>query len=73
MNCDRCGFYCCDESREDCPICGTAYAVDAVEVEEVEEDGQIEDDGQPTEYEEWQDLYGGDVEEYGTFGCYDNE
>lgn len=34
---------------------------------------EYEDDGQPSEYEEWQDVYGGDVEEYGTFGCYDNE
>ena len=29
-----------------------------------------EDDCQPSEYEEWQDVYGGDVEEYGTFGDY---
>jgi len=35
-------------------------------------DDEPEDDGQPSEYEEWQDLFGGDVEEYGTFGDYDD-
>jgi hypothetical protein len=29
-----------------------------------------EDDGQPTEYEEWQDVYGGDDWDHGQF---DNE
>ena len=28
-------------------------------------EADFEDDGQPTEYEEWQDVYGGD-------DCYDN-
>lgn len=31
---------------------------------------EYEDDGQPTEYEEWQDLYGGDDWDQGQ---YDNE
>ena len=34
--------------------------------------GNYEDDGQPSEYEEWQDYYGGDVEEYGSYGEYDS-
>ena len=29
-----------------------------------------EDDGQPSEYDEWQDHYGGDDFEYGTYGDY---
>ena len=32
-------------------------------------DPDFEDDGQPSEYEEWQDYFGGDVEEYGTYGA----
>lgn len=31
---------------------------------------EYEDDGQPTEYEEWQDVYGGDDWDHGQF---DNE
>ena len=33
---------------------------DSVEIE-------IEDDGQPTEYEEWQDVYGGDDWDHGQY------
>lgn len=37
------------------------------------DDGQeleFEDDGQPTEYEEWQDLYGGDDWDHGQYDEY---
>ena len=31
---------------------------------------QMEDDGQPSEYEEWQDYFGGlGVEKHGTYGA----
>ena len=30
----------------------------------------FEDDGQPTEYEEWQDVYGGDDWDHGQYDCY---
>jgi len=40
--------------------------LDADETEEIEP----EDDGQPTEYEEWQDFYGGDDWDHGQ---YDNQ
>jgi hypothetical protein len=47
------------------------------DVEVYDDDGYYDDeydydDGQPSEYDEWQDVYGGDVEEYGTFGDYDH-
>ena len=47
-----------------------AYLDGELEDEDEDEEYEYEDDGQPSEYEEWQDLYGGDVEEYGTFGDY---
>lgn len=25
MYCNHCGFYCCDNTRDDCPRCGTYY------------------------------------------------
>ena len=31
---------------------------------EIEIEDEYEDDGQPTEYDEWQDLYGGDDSPY---------
>ncbi len=34
---------------------------------------EFEDDGQPTEYEEWQDLYGGDDWDHGQYDSYDGE
>lgn len=43
---------------------------DEIQCEEVFADGfshEIEDDGQPTEYEEWQDVYGGDDWDHGQF------
>lgn len=45
---------------------------DAANDEDRDFDAEWEDDGQPSEYDEWQDVYGGDVEEYGTFGDYDD-
>lgn len=33
------------------------------------EDDYFDDDGQPTEYEEWQDLHGGDDWDHGQFDC----
>lgn len=35
-------------------------------------DERGDDEHDPGEYVEWQDVYGGDVEEYGTFGEYDH-
>lgn len=37
------------------------------EDEDEDEGGEFEDDGQPTEYEEWQDLYGGDDWDHGQY------
>lgn len=36
-----------------------------------EHDDDYEDDGQPSEYDEWQDLYGGDDWDHGQYDCYD--
>lgn len=36
-----------------------------------EDDSDYEDDGQPDEYTEWQDLYGGDDWDYGQCDCDD--
>ena len=33
-------------------------------------DFYYEDDGQPSEYDEWQDYYGGDEYQHGTYGDY---
>jgi hypothetical protein len=44
-----------------CPEC------DFVHCECVEIDEEFEDDGQPSEYEEWQDFYGGDDWDQGQF------
>ena len=35
---------------------------------EIEIEDEYEDDGQPSEYDEWQDFYGGDDFDYGTYG-----
>lgn len=35
------------------------------------DESEIEDDGQPTEYEEWQDLYGGDDWDQGQYDHFD--
>ena len=37
--------------------------------EELEFFEELEDDGQPTEYDEWQDFYGGDDWDHGQFDC----
>lgn len=61
---------------EDSLIAGPEGDMEPTDDEWLEgEDGEFddfEDDGQPSEYDEWQDLYGGDVEEYGSFGDYDS-
>ena len=41
-----------------------------VEVEDVYESGEDYHDGQPSEYDEWQDYYGGDEYQHGTYGDY---
>ena len=41
--------------------------VDHYSREEAEEDWSDEDDGQPTEYEEWQDYMGGDDWDHGQY------
>ena len=41
------------------------HVVDGVEVEDVDDDP--EDDGQPSEYEEWQDYMGGDDWDHGQY------
>lgn len=35
--------------------------------EQWEDDDEYEDDGQPSEYEEWQDVYGGDDWDHGQY------
>ena len=41
---------------------------DSCEIDDdFEDDFDFEDDGQPTEYEEWQDLYGGDDWDHGQY------
>ena len=37
------------------------------------EDFYYENDGQPTEYEEWQDVYGGDDWDHGQYDFHDYE
>ena len=41
------------------------HVVDGVAVEDVDDDP--EDDGQPSEYEEWQDYFGGDDWDHGQY------
>tara|TARA_R100000963_G_C4554274_1_gene45872 strand:- start:277 stop:480 length:204 start_codon:yes stop_codon:yes gene_type:complete len=40
--------------------------VDIMLSDEIDDD-DYEDDGQPTEYEEWQDVYGGDDWDHGQY------
>lgn len=59
-----------DLSRKEFGISGMCQACQdsvfgAEEPEEVEH--EFEDDGQPTEYEEWQDFMGGDDWDHGQF------
>ena len=52
-----------DDSRDE---------MDAYEDEDaIADDFYYEDDGQPTEYEEWQDVYGGDDWDHGQYDCMD--
>jgi hypothetical protein len=37
------------------------------------DDREFEDDGQPSEYEEWQDYMGGDDWDHGQYDAYDGE
>ena len=39
--------------------------------EEIADNDLYEDDGQPTEYEEWQDVYGGDDWDHGQYDSED--
>lgn len=64
--CEECGQL-CDET-----FCCAECEADAHAHGEPDEDGcpdemEFEDDGQPTEYEEWQDLYGGDDWDHGQY------
>ena len=49
-----------------------SYQVNIVEIELEDEDDYPadSDDGQPTEYEEWQDVYGGDDWDHGQYDEY---
>jgi hypothetical protein len=50
-----------DISEDVCPDCEFVHC----------ECDEFEDDGQPTEYEEYQDLYGGDDWDQGQYDDYD--
>lgn len=53
-----------------CPEC--LYDWDECECDDDEyeyEDDEYESDGQPTEYEEWQDYMGGDDWDHGQYDC----
>ena len=43
------------------------HVVDGVVVEDVDDDDDYEDDGQPDEYTEWQDYMGGDDWDHGQY------
>jgi hypothetical protein len=46
---------------------------DAQEMQDAFDDGwEYEDDGQPSEYEEWQDYMGGDDWDFGQFDQYED-
>ena len=60
----------CEECGKPCgtTFCSVECEQDAHSVSDFGDDGwQDEDDGQPTEYEEWQDLYGGDDWDHGQY------
>ena len=63
-----------DEPAE-CPVCGLELVVGEDGDEYCTQCGWdydgIEDDGQPTEYEEWQDYMGGDDWDHGQYDDYD--
>jgi hypothetical protein len=59
--CEECGERC------DTTFCSEECEADAHTLVE------YDDDGQPSEYEEWQDLYGGDDWDHGQYDAYDGE
>lgn len=71
-DCDYCGeIRCCrqDDFRGIC--CNNCWA--DVHMDEGDEDAdfeEVEHDGQPSEYDEWQDYMGGDDYCYGSYGEY---
>ena len=54
---------------ETCPKCGCVLEEEEGEICDVCDiyDGDYENDGQPTEYDEWQDFYGGDDWDHGQY------
>jgi hypothetical protein len=60
-------YRCCPECLFDWDECHCPENCDDEPIYE----GEDEDDGQPTEYEEWQDFYGGDDWDWGQYDCYD--
>lgn len=53
----------CQDLDRFCPYCGEEF--DAKDFMDPQDEGfashiEFSDDGQPTEYEEWQDVFGGD-------------
>ena len=63
-----------DEPDSGCDLDTNEFIDDSRDWEELEsDDGHLElyeDDGQPTEYEEWQDVYGGDDWDHGQYDEY---
>jgi hypothetical protein len=65
-----------DAAAYEAQVAAEQAALEAYEEDllaEAQDCDEYEDDGQPTEYEEWQDLYGGDDYDHGQFDCYDGE
>lgn len=63
-----------EEMHEDENLSRPAFVNDDEEdlrLAEDECDIDYEDDGQPTEYEEWQDFMGGDDSDHGQYDDYD--
>jgi hypothetical protein len=57
-----------DETRDNTTaIEATIIAADVREWDGVGEQDEIEDDGQPSEYEEWQGYFGGDDWDFGEY------
>jgi hypothetical protein len=50
---------------------GPEIVIEIVAEEWDDEYDEYEDDGQPTEYEEWQDYYDGDDWDHGQYDCMD--
>jgi hypothetical protein len=61
-----------DDYESDEDSLGDQTTNDSIEIEIVDEcEDECEDDGQPTEYEEWQDFNGGDDWDQGQYDCMD--